>query len=527
MNNFLLYEDTQWLVVNKPPFLSTHGAFTEDLALQEWIELHLNKKTFVVSRLDKETSGVILFAKTKESSGMAQKIHEQNESNKEYVFLSAEKKTGTFICQTKLDEKECKTEFEFLDELFFESHLPLATNKVYRYRAKISSGKKHQIRRHAAHLKIPLLGCSEYGGLKWPRLALHCKQLFWPGINQTLGSPLSGSFQKTAVACPYIWAAFNRRVPILTEITNCFRVWHRGEFCKDFSIDLYSNSFLVSVYSPLIKKDVSLIEQICEVFSQGNSYSIQYKNIEKSNSISSEIEKNTELKKNETHYPVYQEHNIKFCVDVQRTSQPGWFLDHRDFRKYVANISLQKRVLNLFSYTSGYGLFAAFANCEVVLNVDSSPKALRESVKNTKLNSFVKADNFKILESDVVSFLLKQNQKKKTAPQNFKPFDIVVCDAPTMGMSQSGRFLVEKEWENLASYISEILSCHGIVFFSNNHQKGSSANYENILQKYFKNVKKYSQPLDFLSAKESTSFDKKNKPEINSFHARFFVCSNS
>ena len=52
MPSFVLYEDAEWFVVNKPTNLSTHGAWEGDLAVVEWLALHMKKSLFVCSRLD-------------------------------------------------------------------------------------------------------------------------------------------------------------------------------------------------------------------------------------------------------------------------------------------------------------------------------------------------------------------------------------------------------------------------------------------------------------------------------------------
>ena len=67
-----LYQDSNWLAVNKPSGISTHRAHEGDLGLVEWLELHHNLKVHICSRLDKGTSGVLLFALNPEAAAKAQ-----------------------------------------------------------------------------------------------------------------------------------------------------------------------------------------------------------------------------------------------------------------------------------------------------------------------------------------------------------------------------------------------------------------------------------------------------------------------
>ena len=83
-----LYEDDKWLIVNKPTGLSTYATNPGGLGLAEWLELHHGIKVYVCSRLDKGTSGVLIFALTPKASGEAETIHERGLAEKSYYFIS-------------------------------------------------------------------------------------------------------------------------------------------------------------------------------------------------------------------------------------------------------------------------------------------------------------------------------------------------------------------------------------------------------------------------------------------------------
>jgi hypothetical protein len=209
MLEVILFENADWLVVNKPTGIATHGGRAGDIALQEWIDLHWDRATFVVQRLDKGTSGVLIFAKTTEASGRAQAIHESEDAVKEYVFRShAESRKAEWTVKTPLDGAPAETTF------WKDKGL---------YRAVIRRGKTHQIRRHAQESGVPVLGDDEYGGRPAPRLFLHCRMLQWPEIGGELVAPLPPGFERPELACQ------DRRLDYLSSVTDAFRAADRDE----------------------------------------------------------------------------------------------------------------------------------------------------------------------------------------------------------------------------------------------------------------------------------------------------------
>ncbi len=254
-----LYEDDRWLIVNKPTGLSTYAANPGDLGLAGWLELHHDIKVYVCSRLDKGTSGVLLFAKTKMASGEAEAIHEGRLAEKTYHFISDRQSPQgeNWICLKSLDGKKCETRFSFVRK----------GNGSFLYRAVISRGRRHQIRRHAAESGVPLLGDREYGGARFSRLCLHCSKLTWPGVPAPIEAALPGSFESLLGGSEALLldaaVAYERRLAWLSTVTDAFRLVHRGEVrpgvrnaeapagegqVGDFSVDLFGPYLSVTGY---------------------------------------------------------------------------------------------------------------------------------------------------------------------------------------------------------------------------------------------------------------------------------------
>lgn len=83
---------------------------------------------------------------------------------------------------------------------------------------------------------------------------------------------------------------------------------------------------------------------------------------------------------------VVQEGKLKLYVNLIEGQKTGFFIDQREMRKYVGEISTNKRVLNCFSYSGGFSIAALIAGADRVVSVDSSESAIALCAKNVELN---------------------------------------------------------------------------------------------------------------------------------------------
>lgn len=115
----------------------------------------------------------------------------------------------------------------------------------------------------------------------------------------------------------------------------------------------------------------------------------------------------------------FLENGVKFQADIKDGQKTGFFLDQRDSRNLVKDQARGARVLNLFSYTGAFSIFALKGGAQHVVNVESSAPAnlmARELARFHGVN-----DKLDIVEDDVKHFFDK----------GFKDgFDFVVCDPP-------------------------------------------------------------------------------------------------
>src|SRR6185295_7989069 len=81
-----------------------------------------------------------------------------------------------------------------------------------------------------------------------------------------------------------------------------------------------------------------------------------------------------------------KENGIAFMVDVEKGQKTGFFIDQRENRQTLGTYAKGKKVLNTFSYSGGFSLYALKSGAELVHSVDSSKKAAELAAKNVALN---------------------------------------------------------------------------------------------------------------------------------------------
>lgn len=491
----LIYRNTHWLVVNKPSGISTHRAHTGDIGLVEWLDLHQSLQVRVCSRLDKETSGVLVFALTPEAVAKAQTFHEQKLAQKEYYFIAQKSSKSSWNCKRALDGKPCKTTFKKIRE----------GTRYAMYRATIYRGRTHQIRRHAAASGVPILGDTQYQGAPFVRLCLHCRTVRWPEIEQVLQVNIPRWFEPLTngiIDKLRILALAEKRYPFLSAISDCCRLIHRGEFSKEnIAVDKYGDWLCVTGFDETLpaKQLLMRLGSVLPALTKGCKCrgGVVKTNLHDPHRRKLFADFATWGEEIPESF-LASEHDLFFNLSLNDNQHVGLFLDQRDSRRRIAKIAHHQRVANLFAFTCSFSIFALAASAEVVFSVDLAAGCLKRGKENAAINQLAEGKNAKFIQEDVRKWLARQIRKKQNHPDSFIPFGVIICDPPVFASSGKGKnFHVEKEWPALARDVYTILSKNGIALFSNNHQAGSESFYFKTLTQHFSSVTRLNPPLDF------------------------------
>ena len=178
----IAFEDKNILVINKPSGVLTIATDKEKektLYHEVYNYLHKkNQKVFIVNRLDKDTSGFVVFAKNEKAKLRFQSTWDKvirkyygvvigkiEEPNKVINYIYEGKDLKTYITNDKNKGKKCITEYTPIKN----------TNKYTLLDINIKTGRKNQIRATLSSFGHPLIGDKKYGAIKNPisRLGLH------------------------------------------------------------------------------------------------------------------------------------------------------------------------------------------------------------------------------------------------------------------------------------------------------------------------------------------------------------------
>lgn len=186
----IIYEDKELLVVNKPAHLLTIATEDERIntlyhkAYEYLKKKNKNNKIFIVHRLDKDTSGIVLFAKNAKLKELLQAHWNELAITREYLaivegyvepvrmtikeYLQETKTLLTYATSEKYG-KEAITEYEVIKRNKACSILKI----------NIKTGRKNQIRVAMQNIHHPIIGDKKYGSTKNPlrRICLHATKL--------------------------------------------------------------------------------------------------------------------------------------------------------------------------------------------------------------------------------------------------------------------------------------------------------------------------------------------------------------
>jgi len=245
--------------------------------------------------------------------------------------------------------------------------------------------------------------------------------------------------------------------------TDCYRIFNRSIGGIPLLIDRYGNSLHITQLEEENPEDSDLSEEQIRRIA-GALYTPENRVILKSREKLSEHRQHRPLDQTEERFSV-RENGLEFLVNLTDYIDTGLFLDHRNTRQMVREESFGKRVLNLFSYTGSFSVYAAAGGADSITTVDLSATYLDWAKENFKANDFLPG-MFEFVQADVFSFL-------KEANKEHRKWDLIILDPPTFSNSRKmERVLdIQKDHEEILRACAPLLSKDGAILFSTNFSK--------------------------------------------------------
>jgi 23S rRNA (cytosine1962-C5)-methyltransferase len=152
---------------------------------------------------------------------------------------------------------------------------------------------------------------------------------------------------------------------------------------------------------------------------------------------------------------IFRESGLKFEADVLRGQKTGFFLDQRENRRFIETLAHGRTVVNAFSFTGGFSVYAARGGAKSVTDVDISAHALEGAKRNFKLNSEATGKcRHESVQADVFEWLRDQKENR---------FDLAILDPPSLAKKEKERAGAIQAYGRLAAAGIRLLRPRGIL----------------------------------------------------------------
>jgi 23S rRNA (cytosine1962-C5)-methyltransferase len=476
----VIFEDEHLLVVSKAAGWNTHSpsAFAGE-GIYDWLK-HREPRwsaLAIIHRLDKETSGVLVFGKTPLANKSLTEQFTQRSVHKKYLLLTDRavppKEFTVKTALARAGEKYVSRPGGEMAETKFQiapdSELKTENSKLKTVNAEPFTGRTHQIRVHAAENGFPILGDTLYGGTRSSRVFLHAGEIAFahPATNKPVKffAPVDFDSEprqalRTAVIAP--------------DATDSFRLIHgASDGWPGWFVEKLGNFLLSQSEAALDARQDEELSRLAKTFATRGAY---HKILSRHVRQSKATDASPQLILGEAAPERFEilENGIRYELSFTEGYSVGLFLDQRDNRRRLltghiaANFSLFKseignrksEILNCFAYTCGFSVVAAKAGARTT-SLDLSKKYLEWGKRNFALNGLDPAAH-DFIYGDTFDWLRRLAKKGRA-------FDAIVLDPPTFSQSKEhGAFRAEKDFGQLVTAALPLVKPGGILFASTN-----------------------------------------------------------
>jgi 23S rRNA (cytosine1962-C5)-methyltransferase len=492
----VIFEDEHLLVVHKPAGWNTHapGPHAGE-GIYDWLR-HREPRwatLAILHRLDKETSGVLVFGKTPAANRSLTEQFTERRVRKKYLLLTdrpvPQREFTVKTALVRVGEKYAsrpphagaeiaETKFRLLIEKvgraacsrFIGVPSPLRrgedTAPYQCVEAEPLTGKTHQIRVQAAESGFPILGDTHYGGTPAARVFLHASEISF--AHPVTGEPVTFQAPANFDADPRVAL---RAALIDPQETDAFRViYGASDGWPGWYVERLGKFLLSQSEQPLHAEQREELARLAKTYSARGAY---HKVLSRQVRRTTAAEASPQPLWGEAAPERFEicENGVRFELSFNEGYSTGLFLDQRDNRRrfltghIAANFDFGPwtpdfGLLNCFAYTCGFSVCAARAGAKTA-SLDLSKKYLEWGRRNFALNGLDPAAH-DFIYGDAFDWLRRLAKKGRG-------FDAVALDPPTFSQSKEhGVFRAEKDYGKLVTAALPLIKPGGVLFASTN-----------------------------------------------------------
>jgi 23S rRNA (cytosine1962-C5)-methyltransferase len=552
---WILHEDADLVAVDKPagvPSQAADPAHPDDLVtrLKRFLQARVQPGSQdggylgVHQRLDRDTSGVLVFARRREANAGLAAQFEGRGVWKTYVACVAGWPVGqprTTLRDHLVPDRAgrmrvaSRRERRSRDALAAVTHVRVLAHRAERamLELELETGRTHQARVQLAHAGAPIAGDAVYGGGPAPRLLLHARaiELLHPTSRQRLRveAPLPLDFESwlsrgdlgegvygdrgaveraLARALERRWGLGRSDGP---RATTAFRLVNEdGDGLPGLAVDVYGGWLVAQLHartdpaggglwSDVASRD-AILDRLAALGFDGVYLKVRPRQ--------ANVVVDTRREDIAPRAPVrgvaapdeieIVEESLPLLVRLGDGLSTGLFLDQRENRRRVREMARGARVANLFAYTCAFSVVAALGGAGSTVSVDASSAALERGRANL-LYAGVPLERHTFVAEDAFTWLGRAARREER-------FDLVILDPPSYSTTKKRRFVADSDYASLAAGALSILAPRGRLLACTNHRGISPARFRRMLfdagrlaKRVIVQVKDLPEPSDFPS----------------------------
>jgi 23S rRNA (cytosine1962-C5)-methyltransferase len=252
--------------------------------------------------------------------------------------------------------------------------------------------------------------------------------------------------------------------------TEVFRLVHgEGDLLPGLIIDIYKDVAVIQAHSAGMAKALPAISRALQALQGLPLKAIYNKSASTLHGEAGGLQDGYLYGKTESGRVVL-ENGLKFHIDWVEGQKTGFFIDQRENRKLLQAFCKGKKVLNTFSYSGGFSVYALQAGAKLVHSVDSSAKAIELTDENVALN-FGQSASHQSFVKDTLKFLQESEEK----------YDVIILDPPAYAKHRKDKHRAVQAYKRLNRKAMEVLQAGGILFTFSCSQQVDRQLFENTI----------------------------------------------